>query len=284
MFDEILILDKEIKDSFQVTKLNQSVFKETDTISVTYNRVLIIHEGYGKIIIDDEQFDIAGSEVFIISKGQIFSFSYPTQLSGFEISFGDCFWEKAPSSASNCKLLLFNDAALHQRLSLQEKDFHELNPICEILFKEYANADYPNKLDAMAAYLKILMIKLANAMPSFQEGIDDFDNQIYRRFLELISIHYNRMHDVLYYADQLSVTPRKLSEISKKKSGKGAKEIIARQVIAESKRLLQFSAKTIKEIAYQLSFSTPEQFSHFFKKQTNTSPLDYRKIFVNIGR
>lgn len=284
MHNETLILDREIKDSFQIRKLNQLVFEEADVISVTYNRVLIIHQGEGKLIIDNDEFEIKGSEVFVISKGQIFSFSCQTRLSGFEISFGDCFWEKAPSSASNCKLLLFNDAALHQRLSLNEKDFHELDPICDILLKESLGDDYPNKLDVMAAYLKILMIKLANAAPAFQEGIDDFDNQIYRRFLELVSKQYNQMHDVLYYADQLSVTPRKLSEISKKKIGKGAKEIIAGQVVAESKRQLQFSAKTIKEIAYQLSFHTPEQFSHFFKKQTNTSPLDYRRIFVNIGR
>ncbi|MBK1895384.1 AraC family transcriptional regulator [Chryseobacterium paridis] len=284
MYDEILTLDREIKDSFQVKKLIPAVFMETEVISVTYNRIFFVGEGEGKLIIDNEEFDIKGSEVFVISKGQIFSFSYQTKLSGFEISFGDCFWEKAPSSASNCKLLLFNDAALQQRLPLQVDDFRELNLICETLLKENMNEDYPNKLDAMAAYLKILMIKLANAMPSFQEGIDDFDNQIYRRFLELVSQNYHQMHDVLYYADQLSVTPRKLSEISKKKSGKGAKEIIAGQMIAESKRLLQFSARTIKEIAYQLSFSTPEQFSHFFKKQTNTSPLDYRKVFVNIGR
>lgn len=284
MYEGAVILDKEIKDSFQIRKLDQLVFEEADVISVTYNRVLIIHQGEGKLIIDNDEFNIKGSEVFVISKGQVFSFSCQTQLSGFEISFGDCFWEKAPSSASNCKLLLFNDAALHQRLPLQDKDFCELNPICEVLLKESISDDYPNKLDAMAAYLKILMIKLANAAPAFQERIDDFDNQVYRRFLELVSRQYNQMHDVLYYADQLSVTPRKLSEIAKKKSGKGAKEIIAGQVIAESKRLLQFSAKTIKEIAYQLSFGTPEQFSHFFKKQTNTSPLDYRKIFVNIGR
>ena len=133
MYDETLILDKEIKDSFQVRKITQSVFEKAGMVSVIYNRVLIIHEGYGKIIIDDKQYDITGSEVFVISKGQLFSFSSLTQLSGFEISFGDCFWEKAPSSASNCKLLLFNDAALHQRLPLQEKDFYELNPVCEIL-------------------------------------------------------------------------------------------------------------------------------------------------------
>lgn len=284
MYDEVLIFDKEIKDSFQVVKLDHSVLEKTDVVSVTYNRVLIVHEGNGSIIIDGKQFHIQGAEVFVISKGQIFSFSHPTQLSGFEISFGDCFWEKTPSSASNCKLLLFNYAALHQNFPLQEKDFTELIGVCEILFREYEGADYPNKLDAMAAYLKILMIKLANAMPSFQDGIDDFDNQIYRRFLELLSQQYNKMHDVLYYAEQLSVSPRKLSDISKKKSGKGAKEVIAGQVIAESKRLLQFSAKTIKEIAYHLAFNTPEQFSHFFKKHTDISPLEYRRMFVNIGR
>lgn len=281
---ETLILDREIKDSFQICKLNNTLFNEEFLISVIYNRVFIIHKGEGKIIIDDKEFDINDKEILLISKGQIFSFSAMTRISGFEISFGDCFWEKAPASASNCKLLLFNDAALHQKISLHENDFFELDSICEIMVKEHLNEDYPNKLDAMAAYLKILMIKLANLAPTFNEGIDDFDNQIYRKFLELVSTKYHHMHDVLYYADKLLISPRKLSDISKKKSGKGAKEIIAGQIIAESKRLLQFSAKTIKEIAYELSFSTPEQFSHFFKKYTDISPLDYRRIFVNIGR
>lgn len=281
---ETLILDREIKDSFQICKLNNILFNEESLISVIYNRVFIIHKGEGKIIIDDKEFDINDKEILLISKGQVFSFSPMTRISGFEISFGDCFWEKAPASASNCKLLLFNDAALHQKISLHENDFFELDPICEIMVKEHLNEDYPNKMDAMAAYLKILMIKLANLTPSFNEGIDDFDNQIYRKFIELVSTKYNQMHDVLYYADKLLISSRKLSDISKKKSGKGAKEIIAGQIIAESKRLLQFSAKTIKEIAYELSFSTPEQFSHFFKKYTDISPLDYRRIFVNIGR
>ncbi|NML21852.1 helix-turn-helix domain-containing protein [Pseudoflavitalea sp. G-6-1-2] len=55
-------------------------------------------------------------------------------------------------------------------------------------------------------------------------------------------------------------------------------------MIDEAKRALQFSARPIKEIAYDLSFSTPEQFSHFFKKNTQIAPVDYRNMFVNIGR
>ncbi|WP_370901039.1 helix-turn-helix domain-containing protein [Chryseobacterium gossypii] len=282
--EDTLVLDQEIKDSFKVRRLCSTTFHTMPLVNVTYNRIFIIHQGQGKILIDHKVFDIRGSEIFLISKGQVFSVSSETGISGFEISFGDCFWEKTPASASNCKLMLFNDTALHQKIPLRERDLQELNAIMVILQNEFEKEDYPNKLDAMAACLKIIMIKLANLAPSLDQGIDDYDNRIYRKFLELVSLEYDQKHDVLHYAEKLAVTPRKLSYLCKVKTGKGAKEIIAGQIIAGAKRLLQFSAGTIKEIAYELSFSTPEQFSHFFKKHTGVYPADYRRIFVNIGR
>lgn len=284
MSSKILCPDTEIKNSFRVRSLRNVEYSNSSLISVTYNRIFLIEDGEGSIIVDDCIFDLGTKEIFLVSKGQMLSFSQGTSFSGYEILFGDCFWEKAPASASNCKQLLFNNAVLHQKMTVSENDFSAVEVIVEMMYTEYTTDDYPNKLDAMAAYLKIIMIKLANSAPLLQQGVDDFDNKTYRKFLELVSIKYLKMHDVQYYADSLSVTPRKISEISKKKCGKGAKEIIAGQIIAESKRQLQFSAKTIKDIAYELSFSTPEQFSHFFKKYTGVSPLDYRKVFVNIGR
>lgn len=283
MENKILIPDTEIKNSFQIRRLNNTVFERGVVTSVIYNRIFIIEEGKGTVTIDDKELNIAALEVLIISKGQMFLFSPQTKLSGIEILFGDCFWEKSPASASDCKMLLFNDSALHQKIPLSER-FPELNDIGEMMLKEFLNDDYPNKQDAMAAYLKVMMIKLANLVPAFDSRADNSDHHIYRKFLELVSRNYDKMHDVQYYADQLSVTPRKLSAISKRKRGKGAKEIIASQIIAESKRQLQFSAKTIKEIGYELSFSNPDQFSHFFKNHTGKSPADYRKIFLNIGR
>jgi AraC-like DNA-binding protein len=128
------------------------------------------------------------------------------------------------------------------------------------------------------------MIRLVNISANSHQGIDSFDNQLYRQFLELVGTNYSHTHEVADFARELSVTARKLSAICKQKCGNGAKEIINGQVIAEAKRSLQFSAKPIKQIAYDLSFATPEQFSHFFKKNTDIAPADYRNIFVNIGR
>ncbi|WP_448105490.1 helix-turn-helix domain-containing protein [Pedobacter panaciterrae] len=75
-----------------------------------------------------------------------------------------------------------------------------------------------------------------------------------------------------------------MADLSKRCSGRGAKELINGQLIAEAKRSLQFSSMPIKEIALQLNFATPDQFSHFFKKNVQVSPKDYRMLFTNLGR
>jgi len=281
---QTLIVDREIKDSFQVSRLNHTHVNATPSISVIYNRIYIVYSGTGTLRVDDQDHTITGSEIFLVSKGQVFSISAGTKLEGLEIQFGDCFWERTPASASNCKAVLFNNAALNQRLPLSAPDATALNPVLDMLTDEYESPDYPNKLDAMAAYLKIIMIKLANINASANHELDNDNNNLYRRFLELVSTNYSHTHEVADFARELSVTARKLSDLCKQKSGNGAKEIINGHVIAEAKRSLQFSAKPIKEIAYDLSFATPEQFSHFFKRNTDIAPADYRNIFVNIGR
>jgi AraC-like DNA-binding protein len=40
---------------------------------------------------------------------------------------------------------------------------------------------------------------------------------------------------------------------------------------------LKFTDKLIKEIAYQLGFSSPDYFSYFLKKHTKSSPSQVRK-------
>lgn len=279
-----LVIDREIRDSFKVSRLSDTGIEDAVPVSVVYNRIFLLAEAKGSIQIDQQHYPLQGHEIFLVAKGQVFAFTADTRLNGFEILFGDCFWERTPASASNCKAVLFNNTALHQRLPLNSSHNAALAPVCHLLLQEYSTADYPNKLDAMAAYLKIIMIKLANIQASTQVEMNTFDNQLYQKFLELVSTRFQAQREVFDYAKELTVSARKLSDVCKQKSGYGAKEIINGYLVAEAKRLLQFSTKPIKQIAYDLSFATPEQFSHFFKKSTLASPADYRNIFVNIGR
>lgn len=276
-------LEKELKDSFSIKLFEDHLCVDPLAYRLTYHRILLISQGSGEIQIDEQYFQLSGQEIFLIAKGQIITFNKNTRFSGYELSFGDCFWERSPSSANNCKAVLFNNAANNQQLSLDENDHVQLNALFGNLCDEFSSADYVNKLDALAAYLKIIMIKIANVNAALTGGIDSYENKLYRNFIELISQHYQTSHEVGDYADLMGISARKLTELSKKCSGKGAKDLINGQLIAEAKRALQFSSKPVKEIAYQLNFSSPDQFSHFFKKNTAISPQDYRMHFVNMG-
>jgi AraC family transcriptional activator of pobA len=285
MIKEILHvkLEKEIKDSFSIANFKDYFSLEPIAYRLSYNRILLIEKGTGEINIDDQVFQITDHQIFLIAKGQVIRLNAGTKFSGFELSFGDCFWERSPSSANNCKAVLFNNAANNQQLSLTVKDHAHLSVLFESLYTEFSSADYVNKLDAMAAYLKIIMIKIANVNAALTTGMDSYESKLYRNFIELISVHYQSSHEVADYAELMGISARKLTELTKKCSGKGAKDLINGQLIAEAKRDLQFSSRPVKEIAYQLNFSSPDQFSHFFKKNTTISPQEYRMRFVNIG-
>ncbi|ROH94341.1 helix-turn-helix domain-containing protein [Chryseobacterium cucumeris] len=278
-----IVSESVIDHSFSVKRLEDDLPYFVDFVRLNYHHIVMIEKGKGVLVIDERSFDITDQEIFLLSKGQICRFENDAEVCGYHISFGDCFWERVPSSASNCKAVLFNNAAANQKLIPDPVETDEFLNLCKNLLTEYKATSYTNQMDVLAAYLKIMMIKLANVKMVKEDTFDSQDYIIYRKFMELLSSQYHSLHAVNDYSERLNITPRRLSELCKRCSDKSAKEIINGQIIAEAKRLLQFSSHSVKEIAYQLHFGTSEQFSHFFKKNTEISPANYRSKFIHIG-
>jgi len=277
-----ILTEPEIANAFSVEQL-PSATAHTTVERLRYHRIFLIEQGQGKLIIDDNSFNIQAHQAFLLSKGQIYSLETSSNITGYSISFGDCFWENTPRSASNCKAVLFNNTTANQHLSLDKSEWNALSFISKTLLEEYQSANYINQMDVVAAYLKIMMIKLANVKITDETTFDSQDYLLYRKFMELLSAQFRDCHSVNEYAKLLHITGRRLSELCKRCSGMTAKEIINGQLIAEAKRSLQFSATPIKEIAFALHFTSAEQFSHFFKTHAHISPLEYRNQFVTMG-
>jgi len=279
----VTLIEKDIKNSFSIDQWDNFIVEDLKTFRLTYNRIFLIESGHGTLFIDDMSYSISANEMFLIGKGQVFSFAPYSLLNGYELCFGDCFWEKAPASANNCKAVLYNNISSNRHLPIRYDHFHEFSSIFQVLFLEYSGAEYSNKIDALAAYLKIIMIKTGNLNASLTKAFNNHEHQLYGRFVELVNQQYQQTHEVSDFAEQLNISPRKLAEVCKLHSDKSPKEIINAQIITEAKRALQFSSKPVKEIAFGLNFATPEQFSHFFKRHTHISPQFYRSGFVKIG-
>ncbi|RYD96416.1 MAG: AraC family transcriptional regulator, partial [Sphingobacteriales bacterium] len=59
-------------------------------------------------------------------------------------------------------------------------------------------------------------------------------------------------------------------------SGKPAIKHIHDRLVLEARRLLFLTNDSLKEIAYGLGFSDASYFNRFFKRETGTTPADYR--------
>ena len=102
-------------------------------------------------------------------------------------------------------------------------------------------------------------------------------NQLFERFIALVTEYHNTERGMAFYADKLCLTPKYLSKLVKQASGRSAPAWIDSFVILEAKNMLKYSDKTIKEIVYALHFPNQSVFYKFFKAHTGMTPSEYRK-------
>ncbi len=104
------------------------------------------------------------------------------------------------------------------------------------------------------------------------------NEQLFEKFMSLLSQYHNSERSVSFYADKMCLTSNYLSGEIKANSGKTASEWINEYVILEAKTLLMYSELSVQEISYRLNFPTQSSFGKYFKKQTGIGPSEFRKM------
>ena len=108
-----------------------------------------------------------------------------------------------------------------------------------------------------------------------RESMDSSD-YIFREFMRMLH-QYPHQREVQWFAQQLSITPKYLSEISKARSGKSASEWIAEVTVSELKHLLRHSTLSIRDVAREMEFPNASFFCQYTKKHTGLTPNHFRK-------
>ena len=88
---------------------------------------------------------------------------------------------------------------------------------------------------------------------------------------------YPHEREVQWYAKQLGITPKYLSEICRERSSKAAGEWIAEVTVAELKYYLQNTTMPIHEVARIMEFPNASFFCQYTKKHTGLTPNHFRK-------
>jgi len=160
----------------------------------------------------------------------------------------------------------------------------ELEYIFRKMLKEL-EGDYLYKYDLLRNLVMELIhygqkLQPLSALKSTQNAAE----RISSLFIELLERQFpiDSMHQRLSlrsakdYADRLNVHVNHLNKVLKEVTGQTTTEIIGKRVTQEAKILLKQTDWNISEIAFTLGFDDLANFSSFFKKHTEQTPMAFR--------
>ena len=126
-----------------------------------------------------------------------------------------------------------------------------------------------------AMFHYVIGILQRHSLPS-TGTVSNRTDELFNNFLALLRDHCAKERSVEFYAAQMGITPKYLSLILKKKSGRNASKFIDEAVVYEAKRLLKYSGLSIREIANKLNFASQSFFGKYFKQRVGVSPSRYK--------
>lgn len=123
-------------------------------------------------------------------------------------------------------------------------------------------------------YLQLCIVHLQD-LPLLSQQHVFLDERVHK-LLQLIEEQYSTQRNNEFYADQVSLSVKRMNEIVFQAIGKTVKQQVQERLLLEAKRLVGYSEETIQRIAHALNFSDVTYFNRFFKKLTGQTPKDFR--------
>ncbi|MCK7591905.1 helix-turn-helix transcriptional regulator [Subsaxibacter sp. CAU 1640] len=151
---------------------------------------------------------------------------------------------------------------------------------------EEMSSDYPFKYDLLRNQVMELILQGQKLEPmAYDNTNQNASTRIFTLFIELLERQFPiesttqslQLKTAKDFANTLRVHVNHLNKVLKESTGKTTTEIIASRVTQEAKVLLRQTSWNISEIAYSLGFDEVSNFSNFFKKNTDISPMAFRE-------
>ncbi|HEX8424790.1 AraC family transcriptional regulator [Hymenobacter sp.] len=219
-------------------------------------------------LIDFEPYPVRKNLVYFLSPGQVHAVlgQRPT---GFAVVCTTDFFNNIPEEYLKQLFTHF----INEGIMLREADLPQLHTLVNLLEVEHAGQQNPLIIQS---YLKALLFHIYRASQG-APAVASFRDPRLNTLLHLIQTHYKTERKAEFYAEHLGLTTQRVNELLKEKRGFTVTQAIHDQLVLEAKRRISDGEQTFKEIAFELGFNEQGYFSRFFKKQTGSTPKEFRE-------
>lgn len=122
-----------------------------------------------------------------------------------------------------------------------------------------------------------LMLRHSSSEDSSSTLSKNRADEYFKQFMVLLRANYKKHRFVSFYAEQMCITPKYLTTLIKRMSGRSVSDWVDDYVVLEAKTLLKYSNMSVQEISYYLNFPNQSFFGSYFKRNTGMSPNQYKK-------
>ena len=280
----ILVFEDDYK-KFGFEYFSENNFEIVDRIKVLpYIKVLYIPSGY-ELTVDFNHYKTESPTLFFITYQLLEIKIGNTEEASFLYYNRDFYCIQIHDKEVACDGLLFHNVFENPKVELSESE----NTIIKSLFyniKDELLSKDSSSEEMIRTYLKQIIIRATRKWKVQNIETDDLkithhELNVFRDFSRYLEIHYRQKHHVSDYAEMLHLAPKTLTHKFKNLNLDSPNQYIINRILLEAKRLLFYTGKTVKEIAYDLGYEDPAYFNRLFTQKTGTTPVNFKKNFLS---
>lgn len=243
--------------------------------------IVLLKEGKGSLKVDFSEFEVCKNMMLFFSPYQPFALNAPDGIRGVCIDFHPEFFclLKHQKEIAFCGLI-FNNIYDPPFISFSDTEAFLFDTLITQLIDEVQKKELAQH-ELLVSILKIFMIHASRIKMqqrvSPEISLPEEDQPfILQNLKDAIDAHFREKHSAGEYAEVLNISPKALAKITKTYLNKTLTDLITERIVLEAKRDLYTTAKSVKEIAYDLGFKDEYHFSRYFRNSTSVSPQIYR--------
>ena len=274
---------------------------------LTYGAILICRKGKARLNVNYKDWELYEGAVITLFPNDVVELKVDGDCKSPQTENGDCKSPetengdcKSPQTANNfqAEILKYNPSLLREAsLQLEQTVYSSLR-------EDRCRQDTPvvtNIINGMFSLLKVyfdqsectcisqlVLCQLKAFFIGFHEYLqrnpqyrpDEIKSyrvrELFNRFMMLLEKDYKISRDVNYYAEQMNISSKYLTNIVNQVTGHTPKTIIDQYVILQLKMHLKRTTQSIKEMAWEFHFADVSFFCRYFKKHTGLTPQQIR--------
>lgn len=230
------------------------------------------------VTIDEIRYRFPAQAVLPIMMSQTFRFEKPLQVMGWQ--FNREFYSIVNHDAEvGCVGFVFYGPSPILFIQLDAENIQVMERLLQEFREEFAVQE-DNKSDMLRMMLVRLIIRITRLAKKQYLGAEEVQEEqfaLIRHYHLQVEIHYRKEHQVQFYASILHKSPKTISNIFSLYSPKTPLQVIQERIVAEARRLICYTDKSVKEIGAELGFEDAAHFSRFFKNCTGSNITALKK-------